>query len=269
MKTSVNRFPTGGRVDRRQPIDFQFNDRQYTGLQGDTLASALLANNVKLVARSWKYHRPRGILSAGVEEPNALVQLFEGAATVPNARMTEVALVPGLRARSIHAKPSIQFDIGSINSTIARFIPAGFYYKTFMASQRAWHFFERYIRKASGLGESPREQDPDFYEKQFAHCDVLIAGGGLAGLTAALAAGATGARVILADEQSEFGGWLLSSDAEIDGLRASQWVADALARLKSMPEVKLLPRTTVFGYQDHNLVTLIERKKDHMALGGE
>lgn len=262
---AVSRLPRGGLINRKQVVRFTFNGRSYEGLDGDTLASALLANGVKLVARSWKYHRPRGILSAGVEEPNALVQLFEGASTVPNARMTEVALVNGMSAQSIHAKPSIEFDLGTVNSLFSRLIPAGFYYKTFMASQKAWHFFEHHIRKASGLGESPREADPDRYDKRFAFCDVLVAGGGIAGLSAALAAGATGARVIFADEQAEMGGWLLSSDAFVDGMPAAQWVDDALHRLKKMPDVIVLPRTTVFGYQDHNLLTLAERRTDHVA----
>ncbi|MBU3740486.1 MAG: FAD-dependent oxidoreductase, partial [Rhodoferax sp.] len=150
-----------------------------------------------------------------------------------------------------------------------RFLPAGFYYKTFMASQKAWHFFERHIRSASGLGVSPMERDPDHYEKRFAHCDVLVAGGGLAGISAALAAASTGARVILADEQSEPGGWLLSSDAQVDGVPATQWVASALERLRSHPDVLVLPRTTVFGYQDHNLLTLAERRTDHLSQPGD
>jgi sarcosine oxidase subunit alpha len=261
---STHRLPQGGRIDRSKPLQFRFNGRSYSGLAGDTLASALLANGVSLVARSWKYHRPRGILSAGVEEPNALVQLFEGARTVPNARMTEVSLVNGLVAQSIHASPSVEFDLRSVNSWFSRFLPAGFYYKTFMASQKAWHFFEHHIRKASGLGESPREADPDHYEKRYAFCDVLVAGGGMAGLSAALAAGATGARVILADEQAEMGGWLLSSDAQVDGKPAPQWAEDALQRLRAMPDVQILPRTTVFGYQDHNYLTLAERCTDHI-----
>jgi sarcosine oxidase subunit alpha len=259
-----NRLSTGGLINRQKTVKFSFNGRSYEGLEGDTLASALLANGVKLVARSWKYHRPRGILSAGVEEPNALVQLFEGARTVPNARMTEVTLVNGLVAHSIHAKPSIEFDLRSVNSLFSRFLPAGFYYKTFMASQKAWHFFEHHIRKASGLGDSPTQADPDYYDKRFAFCDVLVAGGGLAGLSAALAAGATGARVIFADEQAETGGWLLTTDALVDGIPAAQWAAHALNRLKAMPEVIVLPRTTVFGYQDHNMLTLAERRTDHL-----
>jgi len=261
------RLPTGGRIDRRRTLNFRFNGRAYQGYEGDTLASALLANGVSMVARSWKYHRPRGILSAGVEEPNALVQLFDGARTVPNARMTEVSLVEGLSASSIHAKPSIEFDLKSAMGWFARLIPAGFYYKTFMASQAAWHFFEKHIRASSGLGTSPAEADPDRYDKRFAHCDVLVVGGGLAGLTAALAAGRSGARVMLCDEQAEPGGWLLASDEAIDGQPAAQWVARALAELAAMPEMKVLPRTTAFGYQDHDLVTLVERRGDHLPAG--
>ena len=261
------RLSSGGRIDRRRPLNFSFNGRTYQGFEGDTLASALLANGVSMVARSWKYHRPRGILSAGVEEPNALVQLFDGARTVPNARMTEVSLVEGLSARSIHAKPSIEFDAKAVTGWFSRLIPAGFYYKTFMASQAAWHFFEKHIRASSGLGESPAVADPDRYEKRYAHCDVLVVGAGLAGLTAALAAGRAGARVMLCDEQSEPGGWLLASDEVIDGLPAAQWVTTALAKLRSMPDVTVLPRTTAFGYQDHDLVTLVERRGDHLPSG--
>ena len=202
------RLPAGGRIDRSCVLRFTFNGRDYEGHAGDTLASALLANGVLLVARSWKYHRPRGILSAGVEEPNGLVQLFDGARIVPNARMTEVTLFEGLSASSIHASPTIEFDLKAVSGWFSRLIPAGFYYKTFMASQRVWHYFEKHIRASSGLGTSPTMLDPDRYDKRYAHCDVLVVGAGIAGLTAALAAGRTGARVILCDEQAELGGWL-------------------------------------------------------------
>ncbi|HEX7385161.1 MAG TPA: sarcosine oxidase subunit alpha family protein, partial [Burkholderiaceae bacterium] len=258
------RLSAGGRIDRTRALRFTFNGRSYQGFAGDTLASALVANGVSLVARSWKYHRPRGILSAGVEEPNALVQLFEGERTVPNARATEVELVDGLVASSIHARPSVEFDLRAANNWFARLMPAGFYYKTFMASPRRWHFFEKRIREASGLGESPLQPDPERYEKRFAHCDVLVAGGGVAGLAAALAAAQSGARVVVCDEQAELGGWLLASDETIDGLPAAQWAERAVARLAAMPEVTLLARTTAFGYQDHNLVTLLERRGDHL-----
>ena len=258
------RLASGGRIDRQRVVNFSFNGRAYQGLEGDTLASALLANGVSLVARSWKYHRPRGILSAGVEEPNALVQLFDGNRTVPNVKMTEISLVEGLSARSIHASPSIEFDVKAVTGWFARLIPAGFYYKTFMASQAAWHFFEKHIRASSGLGISPTENDPDRYDKRFAHCDVLVVGGGISGLTTALVAGRSGARVMLCDEQSEPGGWLLASDESIDGQPAAQWVAKSLAELAAMPEVTVLPRTTAFGYQDHDFVTLVEHRADHL-----
>jgi sarcosine oxidase subunit alpha len=260
------RLSAGGRIDRSRVLRFTFNGRSYQGHAGDTLASALLANGVSLVARSWKYHRPRGILSAGVEEPNALVQLFDGARTVPNARMTEVSLVEGLSASSIHASPSVEFDVKAVNGWFSRLIPAGFYYKTFMASQAAWHFFEKHIRASSGLGSSPAAEDPDRYEKRFAHCDVLVVGGGIAGLAAALAAGRSGARVVVCDEQSELGGWLLSSDEKVEGVPAPQWVEQVRRELASMPEVRVLPRTTAFGYHDHNLVTLLERRGDHLPV---
>jgi sarcosine oxidase, subunit alpha len=201
----IARLPSGGRIDRKRVVNFTFDGRAYKGFEGDTLASALLANGVSLVARSWKYHRPRGIVSAGVEEPNALVQLFDGARTVPNARMTEVSLVEGLSASAIHAAPNLAFDTKAVHGWFSRIIPAGFHYKTFMASQAALHFFEKHLRAASGLGSSPAQPDSDRYGKRFAHCDVLVVGAGITGLTAALAAGRAGARVILCDEQSEPG----------------------------------------------------------------
>ena len=262
MSFTATRLPSGGRIDRTRPIRFTFDSKQYTGCAGDTLASALLANGVTLFARSWKYHRPRGLLGAGVEEPNALVQLHEGARTVPNARMTEVILHEGLVAKSIHASPSLAFDWRAINGFFARLIPAGFYYKTFMASQKAWHFFEKHIRKASGLGASPELPDPDVYDKQFAHTDVLVVGGGAAGLSAALAAARQGKRVMLCDEQAELGGWLLTSTDLIEGQKATSWLTQILQALREQADVTLLARTTAFGYQDHNLVTLLERKHD-------
>jgi len=260
------RLPGGGRIDRSRVLRFTFNGHSYQGHPGDTLASALLANSVSLVARSWKYHRPRGIFSAGVEEPNALVQLFTGARTIPNARMTEVSLVDGLVAHSVHAAPSVTFDLRAVHGWFACLIPAGFYYKTFMASQAVWHFFEKRIRAASGLGVAPPAPDPDRYAKRFAHCDVLVVGGGIAGLSAALAAGRSGARVILCDEDTELGGWLLSSTAVVDGIPAAQWVQRMCAELATLPDVTVLPRTTAFGYHGHGFVTLAERCADHLPI---
>jgi sarcosine oxidase subunit alpha len=258
------RLPQGGRIDRSRPLNFSFNGRAYTGYEGDTLASALLAAGQTMVARSWKYHRPRGILAAGVEEPNALVQLFEGERTVPNVRMTEAALVDGLVARSIHASPSVEFDVGAVNNWLSRLIPAGFYYKTFMASQSAWHFFEKRIRAVSGLGHSPEVPDPDLYDKRYAHADVLVVGAGVAGLAAARAAARAGARVILCDEQNEPGGWLLSSDETVDGWPAAKWAELTARELAAMPDVTVLGRTTAFGFHDHDFVTLMEKRADHL-----
>ena len=262
------RFRTrqGGRVDRAREIQFTFNGKSYTGLAGDTLCSALLANGVHLIGRSWKYHRPRGVMSAGSEEPNAIFQVEKGDRTIPNARGTQVELYDNLDASSVNCWPSVEFDFLSINSRFSRLMPAGFYYKTFMWPKSMWMKYEHFIRKASGLGESPREYDPDRYEHGHAHCDVLIVGGGVAGLSAALAAGRAGARVIIADEQSEFGGLTLASRAQIDGLDASQWIENAVTELQGMAEVTLLPRSTVFGYHDYNFLTINQRLSDHLPL---
>ncbi len=260
-----NRLPTGGRIDRAAPLRFAFNGRGYEGYRGDTLASALLANGVRLVARSFKYHRPRGIVGAGVEEPNALVQLGTGDRTLPNYLATQVELFDGLEAASVNAWPSVDFDLRAVNGLASRFLPPGFYYKTFMWPRRFWPFYERQLRKAGGFGVAPSGPDPDRYDKMNAHCDVLVVGSGPAGLAAALRAGRTGARVILVDEQQEMGGSLLASGAEIDGKPASAWVESTLADLAAMPEVRLLPRSTAFGYYDHNFVTVLERVTDHLG----
>ena len=260
-----HRLGQGGRIDRGRPLQFTFNGKAYQGYAGDTLASALLANGVTLIARSWKYHRPRGIVAAGVEEPNAIVQLDTGARTVPNARATEVELYEGLTALSVNCWPSPDIDFMAVAGLLSRCMPAGFYYKTFMWPKSLWMKYEHFIRKASGLGKAPEMADPDTYDKMNAHCEVLVAGGGPAGIAAALAAGGTGARVILADEQSEFGGMLLSShDTTIDGLPAAQWVEKAVAELRAMPNVRLLPRSTVFGYHDYNYLTIAQRLTDHL-----
>ena len=263
----TNRLPSGGRIDRNKPLTFRFNGTSYPGYQGDTVASALLANDVHLVGRSWKYHRPRGILGAGAEEPNAIMQLGTGARTVPNPRATQTELFEGLQAGSVNCWPNVNFDLLAINSYFSKFMPAGFYYKTFMWPRSMWRRYEHVIRKAAGLGEAPQSPDPDEYDKLFAHCDVLIAGGGPAGLAAALAAGRAGARVILADEQSEFGGSLLGSRVTIDDAPATNWVAAAVAELTAMAEVRLLPRATVYGYHDHNFLTIAERLTDHLPEG--
>src|ERR1700744_582418 len=261
-----DRLASGGRINRAMPLNFTFNGRKYQGYQGDTLASALLANGEHFVARSWKYHRPRGIVTAGVEEPNAVVQLEPGAYTVPNARATEIELYQGLIATSVNAKPSIEKDRMAVNQKIARFIPAGFYYKTFMWPRKFWPKYEEVIRDAAGLGKAPEHTDADRYDKCFAHCDVLVVGGGPPGLAAAHAAALSGARVTLVDDQPELGGSLLSCRAEIDGRPALQWVQKIEDELRQMPDVKILCRSTAFGYQDHNLITVTQRLTDHLPV---
>ncbi|HEX5952581.1 MAG TPA: 2Fe-2S iron-sulfur cluster-binding protein, partial [Rhodanobacteraceae bacterium] len=261
----VNRLPKGGRIDRAKPLRFVFDGRAYYGCEGDTLASALLANGVVLVGRSFKYHRPRGILSAGAEEPNALIQLGQGARSEPNLRATQIELHEGLIAESQNRWPSLASDVGAINSLFHRIFPSGFYYKTFMWPKSFWMKYEHFIRRMAGLGKCPTEPDPDRYDKLYAHADALIVGAGPAGLAAALAAGRAGARVVLVDEQQEMGGSLLSDrQAVIDGKPGAQWIADAIAELRAMPEVTLLPRTVAFAYYDHNLVSLMERVTDHL-----
>ena len=266
MSAQTNRLGSGGRIDRSRPVSFSFDGKSYSGFAGDTLASALLANGIKLVGRSFKYHRPRGIVTAGAEEPNALIQLGVGARTEPNTRATQIELYDGLTSESQNRWPSLAFDVGAINSAIQRFIPAGFYYKTFMWPAKGWLFYEKFIRQAAGLGKGPTETDPDRYDKLYDTCDVLVIGGGAAGLAAALAAGRTGARVVLADEQPELGGSLLSeSTLTVDGKSAAEWVVAAVAELRGLAETKLLTRTTAFAYYDHNAVSLIERVTDHLG----
>jgi len=266
----MNAFRTasGGRVDRARPLQFTFDGRSFQGLQGDTLASALLANGVHLVGRSFKYHRPRGILTAGAEEPSALVTVHRDAArSTPNLRATQVELYDGLCAESQNRWPSLDFDIGRLNDLLSPLFPAGFYYKTFMWPRSGWaHIYEPLIRATTGLGRAPTLPDPDRYAQSYAHCDVLVVGAGPAGLAAALAAADAGARVILCDEQPEPGGSLLSgSPARIDGVSAEDWIARTVAALSRYPRLRLLPRTTAFGYFPHNVIGLAERLTDHVA----
>jgi sarcosine oxidase subunit alpha len=262
------RAATGGRVDRSRTLRFAFDGQSYEGFAGDTLASALLANGVHLVARSFKYHRPRGILTAGAEEPNALVTVSRDAARyTPNLRATQVELYDGLVAQSQNRWPSLRHDVGRVNDALSAFFPAGFYYKTFMWPRKAWKLlYEPVIRRAAGLGLAPTQADPDRYAQRYAHCDVLVVGAGPAGIAAALAAADLGARVILCDEQAEFGGSLLGDGAvRIDGEDALHWVQQSVTALKKNPRVSLLARTTAFGYFPHNFVGLHERLTDHLA----
>ncbi len=244
---------------------FRFDGRDYTGYAGDTLASALLANAVRWVGRSFKYHRPRGILAAGSDEPNALVELRSSARREPNTRATTVELFDGLEAASQNRWPTLGFDLLSMSAPLAPLLRAGFYYKTFMWPARFWErLYEPLIRRAAGLGRAAGTGDPDHYEKAIAFCDVLVIGGGAAGLAAALAAGRAGARVILCDEDFALGGRLLSEPRSIDGRPAADWLASALGELESLPEVRLMRRTTVFGAYDHGTYAAVERANDHL-----
>ena len=266
--TQPFRLAEGGQVDRSRPLGFTYDGARLQGYAGDTLASALLAHGVHLVGRSFKYHRPRGIVSAGAEEPNALVQLGRGARSEPNVRATTLELYEGLTAASQNCWPSVRFDVSAINNALGRFLPAGFYYKTFMwpPTPRWWLRYEHAIRHAAGLGRAANAPDPDAYEHQYAHCDVLVIGAGATGLAAARAAAFTGARVIVCDETPGFGGGLLDDDATIDGIAASRWIAATLHDLAARPGVTLLSRTTAFGYYDGNLVGAVERVADHLPI---
>ncbi|MDH4312996.1 MAG: 2Fe-2S iron-sulfur cluster-binding protein, partial [Gammaproteobacteria bacterium] len=265
-----SRIAQGGAINRLQTLRFRFDGQDYSGCAGDSLASALLANDVRLVGRSFKYHRPRGILSAGSEEPNALVELRSGARREPNTRATGIELYDGLEATSQNRWPSLKFDLQAINGLFAPLFVAGFYYKTFMWPASFWEkVYEPMIRRAAGLGRAALEADPDHYEKSWAHCDVLVIGAGPAGLAAALAAARTGARVILADEDFAPGGRCLAERRTIDGQPAADWAVQALAELRSMPEVRLFPRTTVFGVFDDGVYGAVERVNDHLPVPPE
>ncbi|MGE0418816.1 MAG: sarcosine oxidase subunit alpha family protein [Acetobacteraceae bacterium] len=257
----------GGRIHRDQPLHFTFDGRPYSGVVGDTLASALLANDVHLVGRSFKYHRPRGILSAGSEEPNALVTIDRGGGRVtPNLRATQQELYDGLTAHSQNRFPSLRFDLGAAAGLAAPLLSAGFYYKTFMWPPSFWkRLYEPAIRAAAGLGRAPGRPDPDRYLHHYAHCDVLVIGAGPAGLAAAMAAVAAGARVILCDEQAEPGGSLLAEadGATIDGWPVAAWLTEVLTTLSTRALV--LPRTTAFGWYPDTMIGLVERVTDHLA----
>ncbi|MGQ2908910.1 MAG: sarcosine oxidase subunit alpha [Aliihoeflea sp.] len=270
--TETFRIGDAGRLTPARTARFTFDGKSYQGLQGDTLASALLANGVHLVGRSFKYHRPRGFLSAGAEEPNALVGIHRDAARkTPNVRATVQEVYDGLTAVSQNRWPSLAFDIGEANDLGSPMFSAGFYYKTFMWPKAAWDkVYEPFIRRAAGLGVAPDQPDPDHYSSFYAHCDVLVIGGGAAGIAAALAAASGGSRVILADEQAEFGGALrFETGAEIDGMGGWDWAQSSLSKLKAMDNVRVLPRTTAFGYYAQNLVGLVERVTDHLANPGK
>ncbi|MBA2933982.1 sarcosine oxidase subunit alpha family protein [Sphingomonas sp. CGMCC 1.13654] len=237
-------------------LRFTFDGRELTGRSGDTLAAALLANGIRLVARSFKYHRPRGIVAAGTEEASAIVAIGTGGRTDTNSLATLVELVEGLDARSVNAWPSLRWDMGALFDRLGRFLPSGFYYKTFFWPN--WHLFEGPIRRAAGLGTAPTAVDPDRYERPHRHTDLLVVGSGPAGLAAALTAARSGADVILAEQDSRMGGSLLWEQEEIDDAPATAWAEQVLGELKSLPNVSLMPRTSVIAYHRHNFALALE-----------
>lgn len=260
----MKRLSQGGRIDRSQPISMQFDGRPLKAFKGDTLASALLANRHSTVARSFKYHRPRGVYSAGVEEPNALVHLGEGNRHEPNVRTTVTEAYEGLTSSAQNAWPNVRFDIGAVNNLLSPVLSAGFYYKTFIgpfSGTSFWMFCEKFIRNAAGMGRGTYLPDPDTYEKRNAFCDVLVIGGGAAGLSAALSAGRAGAKVIVVEQDFEFGGALLSEPAEAP---SDNWLTEVIEELRSLDNVTLLSRTTAFGVYDGETYGLVERVSDHV-----
>ena len=261
---------SGGLIDRTKELRFTFNGHRYRGYEGDTLASALIANGQKLIGRSFKYHRPRGIFSAGSEEPNALVKLRKGAHTEPNTRATVTELFDGLDASSQNHLGSLSHDLLAVNDLLSPFLSAGFYYKTFMWPKNFWEMiYEPIIRRSAGLGRMSGEPDPDSYDKGFLHCDLLVIGAGPAGLAAALAAGRAGARVILADEDFLVGGRLNAESFEVEGRPGAEWAAETRDELAALGSVRVMPRTTVYGAYDHGLFGALERKTDHLPDSGD
>ncbi|HEX7821635.1 MAG TPA: 2Fe-2S iron-sulfur cluster-binding protein [Sphingobium sp.] len=262
----------GRSIDSLRPLRFTFDGKVYQGFAGDTLASALLANGVDLVARSFKYHRPRGIAAFGADEPNAVVRVGEGPRAEPNLKATQVMLIDGLAAFSQNRFPSLRFDLGAINDLIAPLLPAGFYYKTFMWPRRAWPLYEKWIRRAAGMGRAPDGADPDGYESRHTHTDLLVIGGGIAGLAAADSAAQAGRRVIVINDAAFFGG--VMSTEPVEGLSHKAWVASVLSRLAANPAVTLMPRTIATGYYDDGLVMALEdvaspgpRLRRHLIVG--
>ena len=254
-----------GLINRNKKISFKFNGKKYFGYEGDTLASALIANGVHLVGRSFKYHRPRGFFGAGVDEPYAIVQLYRNNEIEPNVRATEQELFDGLEAKSVNCWPNVNFDIGAINNFLNKFIPAGFYYKTFMWPKSFWYkFYEPFVRKAAGFGVASTKHDQEKYEHKYEYCDLLVTGSGPSGLASAYAAAKNGAKVILAEDKPRFGGSLLTSEANIGNQSGKEWADKIVTELKEMSNVIVKNRAQVFGYYDHNMLVMLERLSDHL-----
>jgi sarcosine oxidase subunit alpha len=257
---------SGNGLNRAHPLTFTFDGKSYKGFEGDTLASALLANDQMLMGRSFKYHRPRGPVTAGSSEPNALMTIGTGARAEPNVRATIAEVYDGLTAVSQNRWPSLSTDFGAVNGLFGPLLGAGFYYKTFMWPAMFWEkLYEPLIRKAAGLGKLAMHADPDRYEKAWAHCDLLVIGSGPAGLMAALAAGRAGARVIIADEGFQFGGSLLSESVSVGGVSAADFARSTIEQLTSLANVTLMPRSTVFGWYDDMVFGAVERVQKHLA----
>lgn len=265
----LDRVPVFGRPAnaQRRKIQFTFDGKSYDGLEGDSLAAALLANGVDIVGRSFKLHRPRGIMGSSVEEPNGLMQLESGAFAEPNVRATMMPLYPGLHATSQNAWPNAEHDVLGIMDRFAKVLPASFYYKSMMWPN--WHFYERFVRPIAGLGKAPKVPDAQNYHKRNVHCDVLIVGGGPAGLAAAMAAGQSDLRVMLIDDRESFGGSLLGERFKVDGVPGNQWVQKTVASLAQMPNVQLMPRTNVSGYYENNFLVASESVRNHLGPKGQ
>jgi sarcosine oxidase subunit alpha len=259
------RLAAGGRlIDRSKPLSFTFNGQRLTGYQGDTLVSALLARDRMLMGRSFKYHRPRGPVASGHEEPNALFGLGHGARFEPNQRGTVTALFEGAEVRSQNHWPSLEADIGGVNNLLARFLPAGFYYKMFIHPRPFWkHVYEPFIRRSAGLGAAPTERDADTYEQAYAHAETVVVGGGIAGLSAAEKAAAGGARVLLLEQSPVWGGRAPVDAVEVAGRTAADWVAEKVAALAALPNVSMRLSTQATGLYDHGYLLAAERIADH------
>ena len=265
MASKPYRLSQGGSsIDRTRKVVFSFDGKDVSGFAGDTLASAVLASGQKIFGRSFKYHRPRGLVGLGSEEMNALIGVGVGHKHEPNLRATQIEIFDGLAATSQNRWPSLKYDIGAINSKFSRFLPGGFYYKTFMWPRSFWkHVYEPFIRKSAGLGKAPEGRDTDAYEHMHVHVDVIVIGAGIAGLVAAEAAAAAGAKVLLCDENPVLGGIADLTSGKIDGVDVADYAKAAAARLSTLPNVHILSRTTVVGHFHQNYLMAFERVGDH------
>ena len=264
------RVKTGKIIDETYRISFKFNGSTYYGFKGDTLASALLANDVHLVGRSFKYHRPRGIMTAGSEEPNAIIQLHKNSSrTEPNVRATEIEIYEGLEASSQNCWPNVKFDIGGINNFFSPLLPAGFYYKTFMWPASFWEKYEYFIRKSAGLGKSPTKPDPDVYEHRYVHCDVLVIGAGISGIMAAKSAATNGFKTLLVDEKANLGGSTIYQNSEffkINNQNSSSWLEKEINEIKKLKNLEIKTRTSVAAYHGYNFLLARENLTDHLPI---